>query len=67
MTEQKRARRNLNPTKEAIAAMWLWGKKYSQQSGGSMDFWDGLSDGDKRTCRQMVDEILAAPERSEIR
>lgn len=64
MTEQERARRNFNPTKEARAAMWLYCKEYAKQSGGSMDFWDRLQPSQKRLCKQMVDDILTAVGRS---
>ncbi len=58
--EMARAKRNLRPTPEAVAAMWLWGKRYSKQRGGSMDFWDGLSESEKRLARNCVEQILAA-------
>lgn len=47
-------RRNLNPTKEARIAMWIWGSEYSKQNGGCMDFWDSL--GSAR--RQLVKDII---------
>ena len=56
--------RNLKPHKAAKAAMWMMGSRYSQQSGGSMDFWDNLSDGDKDMCRQLVKDIMEAPKES---
>jgi hypothetical protein len=62
MTEQQRAQRNLNPHKPARAAMWLWGERYSKQGGGSMDFWDKLTNSEKDTCRRMVKDILDARE-----
>ena len=62
LTEQRRAQRNLHPHKAAVAAMWLWGKRYSQQRGGSMDFWDSLTASEQGTCRNMVKQILNAPE-----
>lgn len=49
--------RNLNPTKEAIVAMIIWGKEYSEQHGGSMDFWDRLSEDRKNRCRSVVKQI----------
>lgn len=55
------AKRNLNPHKAAIAAMYLWGDEYSLQGGGSMDFWDALGGGRKETCRELVAKILEAP------
>lgn len=67
MTEQERARRNLNPTKEAVAAKWLWGREYSEQDGGSMDFWNRLELSRKRVCREMVGKILEAKDRSVVR
>jgi len=56
--------RNLNPHKAAVAAMWLYGAAYSNQSGGSMDFWDSLSASEKKSCRRLVAEIeKASPEK----
>ena len=49
--------RNLNPTPEARVAMIIWGDAYSSFGGGSMDFWDGLSDTAKRRCRLVVEEL----------
>ena len=55
-----RAKRNLNPHRSAVAAMWLWGKEYSKQGGGSMDFWDSLSDFRKYVARNLVRDIPKA-------
>lgn len=49
--------RNLNPTREAIFAMYHWHKEYAEQLGGSMDFWDSLSDQDKNYCSRVVEAI----------
>ena len=38
-----KAQRNLDPHRPARCAMWLYGERYKNQSGGSMDFWDNLS------------------------
>lgn len=57
MKDQKR---NLNPHQSAVAAMWLWGERYAAQGGGSMDFWDSLTDSEKRLCRDMVRRIMEA-------
>lgn len=61
MNEREQARRNLNPHKAARAAMWLWGERYAAQGGGSMDFWDKLSERDKHFCRAMVKAIEKSP------
>ena len=60
-TEQQRARRNLNPHKPAVAAMYLWGSRYAAQGGGSMDFWDTLRDSQRDLCRRLVARIEEAP------
>jgi hypothetical protein len=52
--------RNLNPHKAARAAMYLYGKAYSQQAGGSMDFWDLLPEAWKNVCRTLVRDIEEA-------
>lgn len=52
--------RNLNPHAEAIMAMLIWGKRYSEQRGGSMDFWDSLSPCEHGFCRDQVDKIVRA-------
>lgn len=57
MNEKIHSHRNLNPTAEAIAAMYLYGYEYSMQRGGSMDFWDCLSDSKKRLCIELVIKI----------
>ena len=49
--------RNLNPTPEAIFAMYNWSYTYSQQRGGSMDFYDTLSDRNKKFCQEAVKKI----------
>lgn len=54
MSDQQR---NLNPTAQARVAMIMWGKEYSQQGGGSMDFWDRLSDDRKNRCRLVVESL----------
>lgn len=51
---------NLNPHKAAVAAMWMWGKEYSEQNGGSMDFWKSLSPSRQDVCRRLVNAIEAA-------
>ena len=56
----KDQRRNLNPHKSAVAAMCIWGKRYSEQGGGSMDFWDALSESEKDIARALVERIEAA-------
>jgi hypothetical protein len=53
----KDQRRNLNPHKEARAAMWLYRKRYAEQSTGSMDFYDSLSAHEKGNCKTLVDDI----------
>jgi hypothetical protein len=57
---RERDKRNLNPHKAAVAAMYLWGAAYSRQNGGSMDFWDSLRESDKETCRSLVKAIEKA-------
>lgn len=58
------ARRDLNPHKAAVAAMWLFGERYAKLGLGSMGFWDRLTPDEKRLCQRMVQEIeKAAPER----
>jgi hypothetical protein len=57
VTTKQRMKRNLNPHAEAVAAMWMWGERYSKQGGGSMDFWDALSDYERSLCVQMVTQI----------
>lgn len=56
-TDQKR---NLNPIPEAVIAMLIWGEEYSEQRGGSMDFWDSLSYRTQEQCREMLEKIRQA-------
>jgi hypothetical protein len=56
--EYRAAKRNLEPHAEAIAAMTIWSREYAhEQRGGSMDFWDSLSDSRKRICFELVEKI----------
>ena len=57
-----RDRRNSNPHKPALVAMWMWGEVYSRQGGGSMDFWDSRSESDKNLCRELVQRLANAPD-----
>lgn len=59
--EEPVSKRNLNPHKPARVAMLLWNKEYAAQPGGSMDFWDSLTEFDKRICREAVRDIENAP------
>ncbi len=54
--------RNLNPHKAARVAMCLWGNRYAAQGGGSMDFWDKLTESEKKLCREILEQIEKAPE-----
>jgi hypothetical protein len=57
---KKRDRENINPTPEAVMAMELWCENYGRQKGGSMDFWEGISEAGKRRCKDAVERILRA-------
>ena len=52
---------NLNPHKPARVAMILWCERYAKQNGGALDFWKSLTDYERRTCRELVEQIEAAP------
>jgi hypothetical protein len=52
------ARRNLHPHRSARMAMYLYGSRYAAQNGGSMDFWDKLTESEKQTCRECVEKLL---------
>lgn len=53
--------RNLNPHAEARIAMIIWSDEYAyKQRGGSMDFWDSRTEGQKRQCVEIVDQIIAS-------
>lgn len=54
-------KRNLNPHRAAVVAMALFHAEYAIFGGGSMDFYDSLSSGQKQTCREIVANIEAAP------
>lgn len=62
MSKEERTRENLNPHRPAKAAMWLFGSRYANYTGGSIDFWESLSDTDRAICRRLVDDIINAPE-----
>lgn len=57
--------RNLRPHKPARLAMCLYNRKYAEYHGGSMDFWDFLSKGQKDTCREILKSIDKAPTEAE--
>lgn len=41
--------------------MILWCERYAKQNGGALDFWKSLTDYERRTCRELVEQIEAAP------
>lgn len=53
-TERERTRRNLNPTPEAVFAMFHWHDRYAAQRGGSMDFYDRLTKQERLYCARAV-------------
>lgn len=57
--------RNFNPHKEAVIAMWLFGKVCADRGEGSMDFYDSLSDSEKRLCKKTMEGIEEAPPKQE--
>ena len=63
---EEKARRNLNPHKEAVLSMNLWSAEYAEQRGGSMDFWDKLDEYRKRRCRDIVDRLEQAQARDKV-
>lgn len=54
------AKRNLEPIAPALVAMSLWSHRYAAQNGGSMDFWDKLSEAEKQQCVRIAEQIRAA-------
>lgn len=60
-TEERRARRNLSPHAPARVARALWSNRYAAQNGGSMDFWDSLREPQQQLCREIAEQIRAAP------
>ena len=53
----KSQKHNLNPHKEAVIAMWLFGKEYADLGLGSMDYYNGLTASDKKLCKRMLKDI----------
>jgi hypothetical protein len=51
----------MNAIAPARVAMCIWGKRYSEQNGGAMDFWDKLTDSEKKQCIAAAELIRAAP------
>lgn len=58
--ERAKARRNQEPHKPAVVAMWVYSAEYAAQNGGSMDFWDGLSESKRDVCRALLERIKTA-------
>ena len=52
--ENRQMLRNIRPTPEAQWAMRLWSDEYAAQTGGSMDFWDGLTEYRKKLCQEIA-------------
>jgi|GEM_PF-5187279 len=50
-----------NPHQPAVMAMCLFSRHYAAQSGSSMDFWEGLTTGEQKACRDLVARLKAAP------
>jgi hypothetical protein len=59
--EIERDKRNIRPTAPARVAMTLYNERYAAQRGGSMDFWDNLTEGEKETCTRIAEQIREAP------
>jgi hypothetical protein len=59
--ELKRDKRNSKPTAPARVAMALYNERYAGQRGGSMDFWDTLTAGEQRTCRDIAERVKECP------
>lgn len=57
ITTQERTKRNLDAHQAATFARLYWGKRYSEQGGGTMDFWDSLNRSEKAFCREAVADI----------
>ena len=53
---------NLDPHKPARVAMILFNERYAQQCGGSMDFWESLTDSQRDLCRNLVAQIECSRE-----
>jgi hypothetical protein len=52
-----REQRNINPHREARLAMLVWHNEYAAQRGGSMDFYDSLTDSQKSLLKKWCDEL----------
>ncbi len=52
---------NFNPHKEAVIAMWIFGEEYADLGLGSMDYYNGLSDYNKKLCSRMLEDVEEAP------
>lgn len=63
MKQRERDQRNLSPTPEAVAAMYVYSRIYAAQKGGCMDFWDSLPATQKLFCKELVEKIIATSKR----
>ena len=57
---REQAQRDLNPTPEAVFAMYHWHDLYAKLGLGTMGFWDYLSKREKQYCREAVKAITVA-------
>ena len=64
VAERIRTQRNLHPHREARLAMLVWHNEYAAQGGGSMDFYDALTESQKRNLREWCDELEGKPRAS---
>ncbi|MBU0644818.1 MAG: hypothetical protein KJ731_15765 [Alphaproteobacteria bacterium] len=58
MSEYPDQNRNINATPQAIVATIIWGNLYGDFKGGAMDFWDLLSNQDRRKCELIVKTVI---------
>lgn len=59
----KQNRDNLNPTPQAVAAMYIYSDDYAAQPLGSMDFWQALPSWKQGVCKDLVKDLTKATER----
>ena len=58
------AQKELNPHREAVLAMLMYGDEYARQPGGSMDFYDSLSEAG--VAAMVVDRLDPALQRDDV-
>ena len=60
MTPEEQSQRDLNPTPEAVFAMFHWDGAYARLGLGAMEYYDQMGESNQQYCKEAVSRIMAA-------